>query len=118
MGTIGAVLTTQMQEQTIFVSEDGERFDNKEDCLEWERLRPIIKATADIGFGEREEAQDVFWWRLDISQEDIEKGYIFPFLEWLYGNSSSGLEKLEKAKGLRVIAKKLWSLEALGPSSG
>ena len=66
MGTIGAVLTTQMQEQTIFVSEDGERFDNKEDCLEWERLRPIINATADIGFGEREEAQDVFWWRLDI----------------------------------------------------
>ena len=38
MGTIGTVLTPQMKEQTIYVADDGERFDSPEDCQLWERL--------------------------------------------------------------------------------
>ena len=32
-----------MQEQTIFVAEDGTRFDNKEDCLEWDEISERVK---------------------------------------------------------------------------
>ena len=38
MGTIGTVLMPQMQEKTIYVSDDGQRFDTPEDCQLWERL--------------------------------------------------------------------------------
>ena len=32
-----------MQEKTIFVAEDGTRFDNKEDCLDWDEISERIK---------------------------------------------------------------------------
>ena len=115
MGSIGTVLTTQMHEQTIFISEDGERFDNKEDCLEWERLKPIIEATFD--FEEQDYAHEIVYWRIILSQEDIENGCIYPFSEWLSGPSNSGSEKLTRARGLKELARKFWPLDTLGPSS-
>ena len=38
-----------MQEQTIFVAEDGTRFDNKEDCLEWDEISERVKILEEAG---------------------------------------------------------------------
>ena len=43
IATIGTVLTPQMKEQTIYVSDDGEQFDNAEDCQLWERLAEKVE---------------------------------------------------------------------------
>ena len=104
-----------MQEQTIFVSEDGERFDSKEDCLEWERLKPIIDDTF-FEFDEQDYTHEVAYWEVFLSAKDVEKGCVYPFAEWLTG-PIRGSEKLKRARGLRELSKKFWPLDTLGPSS-
>ena len=42
-----------MQEKTIFVAEDGTRFDNQEDCLEWDEIFERVKELKEWG-GEKE----------------------------------------------------------------
>ena len=43
MASIGTVRTPQMKEQTIYVSDDGEQFDNAADCQLWERLAEKVE---------------------------------------------------------------------------
>ena len=52
MANIGTVPTPQMKEQTIYVSDDGQRFDTPEDCQLWERLASKHDLVKILGRGE------------------------------------------------------------------
>ena len=59
-----------MQEQTIFVAEDGTRFDNKEDCLEWDEISERVKIL--------EEAEQHMWdkWIPSKGLKEQKSGFI------------------------------------------
>ena len=115
MGTIGPVLTLQMKEQTIYVSDDGERFDNAEDCQLWERLADKVEAVNQVCLcGAREEGDDLEGFPpleaqrfLDIRpfEEDLGK----TLGDELFGYKGSSANFLEIAKDVKAFSDWLWS---------
>lgn len=50
-----------MQEQTIYVSDDGQRFDSAEDCQAWERMAQKKAKITQLGiFGPQDEEDERF----------------------------------------------------------
>ena len=110
MGTIGTVLTPQMKEQTIYVADDSERFDNAEDCQLWERLSAKVEAVNQvITFGAREEGDDMEGFPPLEAQKFLD---IRPFEEdlgrtlgnELFGYRGSSANFLEVAKDLKAFS--------------
>ena len=66
-----------MEEKTIFVAEDGNRFDKKEDCLQWDEIAERVKLLEEIDL-----VAYVDEWEVPEGIED-QKEWIFAFL---YGN--------------------------------
>ena len=60
-----------MKEQTIFVADDGSRFDNQEDCIKWESINGHLRLLEDY-------FQDIPG-RIDVLKPLIE--HMDPYLE-------------------------------------
>ena len=116
MGTIGTVLTPQMKEQTIYVSDDGERFDNAEDCQLWERLADKYKAVKNVtlmGARDEEDGETEGFPPLAVQQfMDIrfDKDDLGRTLgDELFGWKQSSADFLTFAKDLKTFSDWLWS---------
>ena len=115
MGTIGTVLRPQMKEQTIYVSDDGQRFENAEDCQLWERLADKVEAVNQvIVFGAREEGDDMEGFPpleaqkfLDIRPYEEDLGRTLA--NELFGYRGNPANFLEVAKDLKAFSDWLWS---------
>ena len=115
-GTIRAVLISQMKEQTIYVSDDGERFDNAEDCQLWEGLADKYKAVKRVTLmGAREEEDGetegfpplVVQKFMDIrfDEDDLDR----TLGEELFGYAKGSADFLAFAKDLKTFSDWLWS---------
>ena len=103
------------EEQTIYVSDDGERFDKAEDCQLWERLADKVEAVNQVCLcGAREEGDDLEGFPpleaqrfLDIRpfEEDLGK----TLGDELFGYKCSSANFLEIAKDVKAFSDWLWS---------
>ena len=102
MATIGTVLTPQMKEQTIYVSDDGQRFDTAEDCQLWERMRVKWEYIDELTYND------------EPMPEEAERFLDYP----LHDNLSitprkafreEGRSFVEAAKDLKALCDWLWS---------
>ena len=102
MASIGTVLTPQMKEQTIYVSDDGERFDSPEDCQLWERMKP------------RFEMLERGTWTDEPIPEEAEKFLNYSLNDRLDCSPLDAFQKagapfIEAAKDLKALSDWLWS---------
>ena len=115
MDSIGTVLTPQMKEQAVYVSDDGQRFDNAEDFQLRERLADKVEAVNQVILcGAREEGDDMEVFPpleaqkyLDISPYEEDLGRTLG--NELFGWQGSSANFLEVAKDLKTFSDWLWS---------
>ena len=104
-----------MKEKKIYVAEDGEIFDNEVDCLEWEKLSPIIKDLNEVlVLDDHDDAYNLILRKVVVTQEDAERGYLFPFNQWL-ARPASGSEQLKFVRELQALAARLSLSDVPGP---
>ena len=103
MASIGTVLTPQMKEQTIYVSDDGQRFDTAEDCQLWERMRVKWEQIDPLTFTDEEVPEEAERF-LDypLSDEDFSMTPRKAFAD-------EGRSFVEAAKALKALNDWLWS---------
>ena len=90
-----------MREQTIFVSDDGERFDSAEDCQLWERMKP------------RFEMLERGTWTDESIPEEAEKFLNYSLCERLDCSPLDAFQKpgaafLQAAKDVKALSEWLW----------
>ena len=104
-----------MQEQTIFVADDGERFDSAEDCQAWEKLASKYEQVRNVNlFGARDPDDE------DSGQEEgFPPQRVQDFLDLRLWKDLAktlgdelfprpGIEFVETAKQLKAISDWLW----------
>ena len=96
-----------MQEQTIYVSDDGQRFDSAEDCQVWEQL--VQKRTKIGHFGAYGLHDDDLDGRLP--PVPVQEALEFEFISETLGNSlwgREGFEFVQAARYIKAVSDWLW----------